>query len=208
MAGTRATLIAAAAAAALAAAGCGGATSGSGSGTGTPHTAASQPPSQNTTTETLESATVVGSGSQLKAYLTGLAPMRKQIVLANRAAAHEANIASSGDYPALAADSRSVATYLGRAAAAARRMHVAQGLERPHADLVRSLVVGRRMASRLAALYEHIGPGSPAEYRHHVRPLEKLSLRLGNRWYGFMQGAMAAENIREPGWVGHLYDWT
>lgn len=206
MRGRRSFLVAAAAAA-LAAAGCGGAAAAGTSGAATSHPAGSAPANS---LGTLKSVTVVPAGphSQLRRYLRQLAPMCEQVRLANRAAAHEASIASSGDYAALAADSRAVKARLGRAAAAARRVPAPQGLEGPHANLVRSLVTGQRMAGRLAALYEHIGPESKREYRHQVLPLEKRSLRLANLWYAFMQGAMAAENVDEPGWMGHLFDWT
>jgi hypothetical protein len=212
MTGKRPSLIAAAAVAGLIATGCGGAASAGSNGQSTSHdgvsTQSQAPPAGSL--GTLGSVTTVdpGSTSQLKRYFAELAPVRREVQLANRAADHEASIASSGDYAALAADSRSVQLHLRRAVAAARRMEIPQGLERPHANLVRAFTVGGLMAGRLASLYDHIGPGSPAEYRHHVRPLEKLSLRLGNRWYAFMQGAMAAEDVQEPGWMGHLFDWT
>ena len=203
----RGSFVLTAVAAALVAAGCGGTTAGGTSGGAASHPGGSTPAES---LGTLKSATVVDSGTvaELPRYLRQLAPMREQVRLANRAAAHEVSIATSGDYAALAADSRTVEAHLARAAAAARRVPVPQGLERQHANLVRSLVIGQRMAGRLAVLYEHIGPDSNREYHTQVLPLEKRSLRLANRWYAFMQGAMAAENIDEPGWMGHLFDWT
>jgi hypothetical protein len=212
MARRRPSLIAAAAAAALIAAGCGG---GGAGGAGSGSAAAASHPNGSTqagppTSLTVTSVTDVqpDARSETKRYLAGLAPVRQEARLADRAADHEASIAPSGDYAALAADSRTVAAHLGRAAAAARRMQVPQGLERAHADLVSALAVGRQMALRLAALYEHIGPDASRQYRRHVLPLEKRSLRLANRWYVFLQVDMAAGNVREPGWVGHLFDWT
>jgi hypothetical protein len=212
MTGRAPSLIAAAAVAVLITAGCGGSSAASSAGVSLASHAQSsaQPPPPDSSQTTLKSVTVVGSGTgpQLKRYLADLAPVRKQIQVANHAAHHEASIASSGDYAALAADSRTVAVHLGRAAAAARRVEAPQGLERAHANLVRALATGRTMATRLATLYLHIGPGSPREYKQHVLPLEKLSVRLANHWYRPMQVAMTVGNVREPGWVGHLFDWT
>jgi hypothetical protein len=212
MARRAASLIAGAAVAALITAGCGGSSAAGSAGvsvTSHPHSSPQAPPPDSSQT-TLKSVTVLGSdtGPQVKRYLADLAAVRQQIQIANRAAGHEVSIASSGDYPALAADSRTVATHLGRAAGAARRVQAPQGLERAHANLVRALTTGRRMADRLAVLYLHIGPGSPREYKQHVLPLEKLSVRLANHWYRPMQVAMTVGNVREPGWVGHLFDWT
>lgn len=209
MAGRRSSIMAVAAAVALFAAAC-GSSGGTGSGGGSSASGRGSTTTTDGAPGTLDSATVLdaGTGSALKAYVAGLGPVWRQVRLANRAAADEARIASSGDFPALAADSRTVALHLGRAVAAARNMHVAPGLARPHADLVRALAVGRRMAGRLATLYDHIGPDARRDYRRNVLPLEKRSLRLANRWYGFMQGAMLAEHVREPRFIGHLFDWT
>ena len=207
----------AATAVALIAANCGGGAAGpvAAAQPGTKHQRHEQPPAHQPDTSggsavTLESATVLGAdiGDEMRAYLRALQPARREVRQANRAADHEASIASSGDFPALAADSRSVQLHLARAAAAARRVRPPKGLEEAHSDLVRAFTVGGRMAGRLAALYDHIGPGSDREYAHRVVPLEKRALRLGNRWYSVASPAMVVAEVREPSWIDHLFDWS
>ena len=208
------SLIAAASAAALIAAGCGAAGSAGSSGPASAparhaQSQQTQPP-PDTSLGTVKSVTLLDANirQEMKRYLTDLAPMRHEVQLANRAAHHATTIASSGDFPALAADTRRVELHLTRAVADARRVHPPSGLGPAHANLVRSFQVGERMAARLAALYDNIGPDSNGQYRHQVLPLEKRAVRLGNAWLGQALPAMSAATIREPAWVEHLYDWS
>jgi hypothetical protein len=211
------TSLALLAAAALAAAGC-GSTQGTGSASrpAAPrsHSAATtttpEPTSSSLDGLTLQSVTTLDSDirQQMQRYLGDLQTVRTEVTLANRAAAHEASISSSGDYAALAADSRNVARHLARATELTRRVQPPHGLERAHARLVRAFALGQQMATRLATLYDHIGPDSQREFREQVRPLERRSLRCANVWYSQAAAAMAAGNIRSPKWIDHLFDWS
>jgi hypothetical protein len=201
------TYLAAGAAAALIAAGCGsggaGAASSAGPGSQRQSTTA-------TTVDKLQSVTTLDAdiGAQMRRYLTALAPVHHEVMLANQAARHAKAISSSGDFTAMAADSRQIEAHLARAAAAARRVSPPDGLGPAHAHLVRALLVGRTMAARLTHLYTHIGPSSQQEYRKDVLPLEKRAVRLGDGWFGPAAAAMAAGDVNPPKWIDHLLDWS
>jgi hypothetical protein len=213
------TSLAILAAAAVVATGC-GSTQGAGSGTepghARPHTtttgttATTSPPTTSLDGLTLQSVTTLDAdiGSQMKRYLRDLGRIRAEVRLADQAADHEASIASSGDFSAMAADSAEVERHLARATVLARRVKAPPGLEHAHANLVRAFAVGRRMAARLSSVFEHIGPDSQRAYRERVRPLERRSLRFANLWYAQAAAAMAAGNIHPPKWIDHLFDWS
>ena len=51
-------------------------------------------------------------------------------------------------------------------------------------------------------------PGPRAISGIQVLPLEKRSVRLGNRWLKPTTEAMLTSGVMPPGWIGHLFDWT
>jgi hypothetical protein len=163
-----------------------------------------------TTGDDVESSTVTFADRRrsVRQYVKALQPVWREVARANVAAHHGVKIAGSGNFPALAAITRQVGRHLARAAALSRAITPPPGLERAHADLTRSFVVGTRMAVRLAVLYDHIGPDSQQTYNRQVRPLEKQAVKLGNRWYKPAVKAMLTFAVIPPDWVDHLYDWS
>ena len=144
----------------------------------------------------------------MRAYMTALRPMWREVRKANALAHTEVELAPSGKFPAMADASRGISRHLAKAAALARSVSPPSLLPRPHASLVRALRVGARMATVLAGLYHHMGPDSEQHYNQRVLPLERRSVRLGNAWYVSTYHDMRAVHVRMPGWVDRLFNWS
>ena len=150
----------------------------------------------------------IATDDDMRAYMTALRPMWREVRKANALAHTQVELAPSGKFPAMADLSLRINRHLAKAAALARSVSPPSLLARPHASLVRALRVGARMATVLAGLYHHMGPDSKQQYNQRVLPLERRSVRFGNAWYVPTYHDMRAAHVRMPGWVDRLFDWS
>jgi hypothetical protein len=144
----------------------------------------------------------------MKEYLHALAGIHGEIAQANASAHHEAQLAGEGDFAAASVESARVSRDLVRAAKQAARITPPADLDRAHARLVRALVTGSRMANRLSRDFAHFGQAAAYDIKRHVVPLEKVTVRLANRWYMPMQHDLSLTNVKQPRWIDGMFNWS
>jgi hypothetical protein len=159
------------------------------------------------TTSDLQLVGIMAS-HQMRGYLRALAAIRGEIARANASAHHEAQLAGAADFAAAAVESARVSRDLTRAAKLAARITPPADLERAHADLVRALAVGSRMANRLSRDFAHFGQPAAYDIKRHVVPLEKVTVRLANRWYARVQYDLRLTGVGQPRWIDGMFNWS
>jgi hypothetical protein len=168
------------------------------------------PQSESTTGVTTTDLQLVSvtSSRDMKGYLHALAGIRGEIAQANASAHHEAQLAGEGDFAAASVESARVSRHLVRAAKRASRITPPADLDRAHASLVRALVTGSRMANRLSRDFAHFGQAAAYDIKRHVVPLEKVTVRLANRWYLTEQHDLRLTNVKQPRWIDGMFNWS
>jgi hypothetical protein len=196
------------------AAGCGSSSTGASGHSVAPHPSTASTRDATTgqtaggsTTSDLQLASVTAS-QDMRAYLHALAAIRGDIARANASAHHEAQLAGAADFAAAAVESARVSRDLIHAAKLAARITPPADLEHAHARLVAALVIGSRMAHRLSRDFAHFGGPAAYDIKRQVLPLEKLTVRLANRWYAPTQRDLALTGVRQPRWIDGMFDWS
>jgi hypothetical protein len=192
----------------LSAAACGG-TTGLASPTSTTTTAptatttpTATPATTASTTPQAETATTLRR--QLVSYLAAFGGVRAEITAANHAAAQMTSDTNAGNYDGAAIYADEVARHLAAAHVRAAAIHP-PGLLRPsHADFVRMLSLGSRMAQRMATDFR---TRNASDLKQHVLPMQTQARRLANGWYHDVAGTYLVTGHQPPHWLLGLMTW-
>jgi|tagenome__1003787_1003787.scaffolds.fasta_scaffold20988416_4 hypothetical protein len=157
-----------------------------------------------------ESYQVVGAVTEedMRAYLTALGPMHREIAKANAAAHTMVSLARADDFDSAADYSDRVGWHVAHAGQLAARVTPPELLKDAHRRLVQAFAIGGVAGHRMAADFRTLDQASSIDdLNHHVGPMQKRANRCANAWYAQLAPFLEMTHVPMPAWTHTMMNW-